>query len=112
MIHFLLNLPTPVYVVAMVILIGMILSSYIFQLGETKYKGKMEGGAGISIKAQNIPRWRAWKEGSTWAPNRRVPGMGNLPGHAVDDVWNAWYTGFAFGAIIVVIAAIVYFIWG
>lgn len=110
MIDFLLNLPTVVYIAVMVVLVVMIIQSYLFELGETKWKGKMEGGHNVSIKKQNVTRLSGWRNNTFWLPNRRVPGMGKVPGQVVKDVWDAWFTGFAICAVLFVVLGALYLI--
>lgn len=81
--------------------------------GETKYSGKMADGANIAVKKQGVPRYKKWT-GETigkWLPDNYIPGVGNIPGHSVKDVWATWTVGVIIGALVVFMIAMVIMLW-
>jgi hypothetical protein len=74
-----------------------------FWPGETKQAGKLLDGSGVSIKKQNVNRYRA-PSNTEWKPNGWLPGVGRIDGHSVDYAFRIWIGGLLIGIGVVLIA--------
>jgi uncharacterized membrane protein HdeD (DUF308 family) len=75
----------------------------VFWPGETNQTGKLFDGSGVSIKKQQINRYRS-PSNTVWKPNGWLPGVGKINGHGVDYTFRVWGWGLFFGVFIAIIA--------